>query len=279
MEIESLSALTALAHPRRLQVFRMLMRRYPDAVPAGEIAQALDLAPSTLSAALAQLRGAFLVTQARAGTSLRYAADPAGAGRLITYLGADCCRNRPESCLPLVGAGAGAGAVRADRRINVLFVCTGNSARSIIAETLLRDSAGQRFQAFSAGTYPQSTLNPGALHILRDMGHDLSSLRAKHVTEFQTAGAPEMDFVFSVCNRAANEDVPPWPGQPMTCHWGQPDPAKATGTEAERRQAFQQVYDALKARIHGFAALPMDAMDRSSLQFGIDDLAKSKDPA
>ncbi|SMX36959.1 arsenate reductase/protein-tyrosine-phosphatase family protein [Maliponia aquimaris] len=275
MKKEILRALDALSHERRLDVFRLLMRRYPDAVPAGEIATALDLPPSTLSAALAQLRRARLITQTRAGTSLLYAADMNGAGRLLSYLAADCCRGRPEVCLtPFLQDPA-----MTQGKYTALFVCTGNSARSIFAETLLRTIAGDRFEVYSAGTQPQSALNPLALKVLRDKGHDVSGLRAKHISEFQSPGAPRMDFVFTVCDAAANEECPPWPGQPITGHWGQPDPVKATGTEAERMLAFQQVYGALRNRIQTFAALPLSSLDRARLQSDIDDIARTKDTA
>ncbi|MBY6114938.1 helix-turn-helix domain-containing protein [Mameliella alba] len=275
MKEESLNALSALANSRRLDVFRLLMRRYPDAVPAGELAIALGLAPSSLSAALSQLRGAGLVTQTRHGTSLLYAADTGGAGRLLSFLGADCCRGRPEICLPLTLQEAS----MADRKYNVLFICTGNSARSIFAETLLRELAGDRFQAFSAGTRPTSELNDHALAVLRDKGHDISGLRSKNIKEFQGTDAPQLDFVFTVCDRAANEECPPWPGQPMTGHWGQPDPVKAEGTDAEKQLAFQQVYGALRNRIQSFTSLPIETLDRESLQARIDDIAKTEDLA
>ncbi|MGP6088763.1 arsenate reductase/protein-tyrosine-phosphatase family protein [Antarctobacter jejuensis] len=275
MKNAALTALSALAHPRRLDVFRLLMRRYPDNVAAGEIAEALDLPASSLSAALAQLRGAGLITQTRSGTSLRYGADTRGAGSLMDYLWADCCRGRPEFCLP----NSAQEPEMADRKYNVLFICTGNSARSIFAETLLREIAGDRFAVHSAGTRPFSELNPVALQVLRDKGHDISNLRSKNVAEFQGQTAPALDFVFTVCDRAANEECPPWPGQPMTGHWGQPDPVKTRGNDAERLLAFQQVYGALRNRIMAFAALPIDTLDRNSLQAKIDDIAKTKDNA
>lgn len=279
MENESLTQLTALAHPRRLAVFRLLMRRFPDAVPAGDLALALGMPASSLSAALTQLRQSRLVTQRREGTSLLYAADTEGAGRLIHYLVDDCCRARSgpmgRSAIAPICDFSHEGDWPAPKVYNVLFICTGNSARSIFAETLLRACAGDRFSVYSAGTKPQSTLNPFAVELLRAKGHDVSPLRAKHVSTFQTADAPQMDFVFTVCDNAANEDCPPWPGQPFTGHWGQPDPVKATGTEAERTLAFQQVYGALKNRIEAFAALPIRSLDRASLQARIDDIAKT----
>ena len=217
--------------------------------------------------------GARLVTQDRQGTSLLYAVDTGGSGRLVNFLVADCCRGRGDICFNLSGEDP----LMTDhttRKWNVLFICTGNSARSIFAETLLREMAGDRFEVFSAGTRPQSELNPHAVALLAAKGHDISPLRSKHISEFQGEGAPKMDFVFTVCDTAANEDCPPWPGQPMSGHWGQPDPVKATGTEAERRLAFQQVYGALKNRIAAFAALPMGTLDRVALQARVDDIGR-----
>jgi arsenate reductase len=162
-----------------------------------------------------------------------------------------------------------------DRKYNVLFICSGNSARSIFAESILRDMAGDRFEAHSAGTRPYSELNPFAVKVLEDKGHDVSLLRAKNVAEFQRPDAPEMDFVFTVCDQAANEECPPWPGQPISAHWGMPDPVKVEGTEAEKALAFQQAYGALRNRLLAFTALPIDQLDRISLQKAVDDLARS----
>ncbi len=170
----------------------------------------------------------------------------------------------------------------ADRKYNVLFICVGNSARSIFAETILRDMAGDRFTAWSAGTRPFSALNPAALALLEAKGHDIAPLRAKHVDAFRAEGAPVMDFVFTVCNQAANEDCPSWEGQPVTAHWGMPDPGKAEGTDAEKKLAFQQAYGALKNRIRVFAALPFETLDRISLQAAVDEIgatALQGDPA
>ena len=164
-----------------------------------------------------------------------------------------------------------------DRIYNVLFICVGNSARSIFAETLLRDLARDRFAVFSAGTRPFSELNPFALQVLRDKGHDVSALRAKHVDEFSGPGAPQMDFVFTVCNQAANEDCPAWSGQPISGHWGMPDPVQVTGTDAEKSLAFQQAYGALKQRIQAFAALPVDSLDRIALQSAMDEIGRMTD--
>ena len=266
------SRLTTLGHPQRLALFRLLMRRYPDRVPAGELAGALGLKPSTLSAYLSALMQAGLVSQERAATSLRYSIDMEEVRRTFDYLLLDCCRGRPELCLPVPTKGP---ETMTDRKYNVLFICTGNSARSIFAEAILRKEAGDRFNVYSAGTRPQSSLNPFALDVLRQKGHDIAVLRAKNVAEFQGPDAPGFDFVFTVCNQAANEDCPAWTGQPVSAHWGMPDPVKAEGTEAQKSLAFQQAYGALQNRIRAFAALPIASLDRISLQKAVDAIAQT----
>jgi len=264
--------LASLGHPSRLAIFRLLMRRYPDRVPAGELATALGLKASTLSAHLAALMQAGLVTQARAGTSLRYAIAMTELRRSLDYLLLDCCRGRPELCSPLSLPQPTGDRPMSDRKYKVLFICTGNSARSIFAESILRREAGDRFEVHSAGTKPYSELNPFALEVLAQKGHDISTLRAKNVSELQGDDAPKFDFVFTVCNQAANEECPPWPGQPVSAHWGMPDPVKAEGTDAEKSLAFHQAYGALHNRIRAFTALPIAALDRISLQQAVADI-------
>lgn len=277
MESEVILRLSTLGHPQRLGIFRLLVRRYPDTVAAGEIAAALDIKPSTLSSYLAALMQAGLVTQTRSGTSLRYAIAMGPVRDTFDYLLLDCCRGRPEICGPLP-SNTGPLAMT-DPRYKVLFVCTGNSARSIFAEALLRQEAGDLFEVFSAGTRPQSELNPLAVELLRQRGHDVALLRSKHVSEFQGPDAPSFDFVFTVCDQAANEDCPAWPGQPISAHWGTPDPVKVTGTGAERGLAFQQAYGALRKRIDAFAALPFTALDRMSLQRAVDGIGRGDVPS
>lgn len=265
--------LSALSHPQRLAVFRLLVRRAPDALPAGEIAQVLDFKPSTASVYLSALTRAALITQARQGTSLRYAFNPAAAQALISDLFLDCCRGRADLCPSLFDRNE----PMSDRKYNVLFICTGNSARSIFAEAILRHEAGDRFNAYSAGTKPYSELNPFAIEMLASKGLPTDTLRAKNVTEFQQDNAPKMDFVFTVCDRAANEECPAWEGQPISAHWGLPDPVKATGTDAEQRLAFQQSYAMMRHRIMAFSALPIDALDRVSLQTQVDEIGRAKE--
>lgn len=274
MEEEVPSRLSILGHPQRLAVFRLLMRRYPDRVPAGELAQALDLKASTLSAYLSGLCQAGLVSQERAGTSLRYRVAMREARRTFDYLLLDCCRGRPEFCSPVSLPSATGNQPMSLAKYKVLFICTGNSARSVFAESILRKEAGDRFEAHSAGTRPRSELNPFALDVLQQKGHDNSVLRAKNIAEFQGESAPKFDFVFTVCNQAANEECPAWTGQPVSAHWGMPDPVKAEGTEAQKSLAFQRAYGALHNRIKVFTALPIASLDRISLQKAVDDIGQ-----
>jgi arsenate reductase len=275
MEKETLACLTALGHAKRLGIFRLLMRRYPDAVPAGEISAALSLKPSTASVYLSALLDAELVSQQRQGTSLLYAIDMTAVRRLFDYLLLDCCRGRPDACPPLSLLSPSGASLMRTGKYSVLFLCTGNSARSIFAEAILRREAGYRFDAYSAGTNASAEVNPFVLDILRQKGYETAGLRAKSVTEISEPGAPRFDFVFTVCNPAANEECTAWEGQPISAHWGMPDPVKAVGTTAEKSLAFQEAYRVLSNRIKAFAALPIDTLNRISLQKAVDDLSRS----
>jgi protein-tyrosine-phosphatase len=145
---------------------------------------------------------------------------------------------------------------------NVLFLCTGNSARSILAEAILRNLGAGCFNAFSAGSHPKGEVHPFAIELLRNLKQDTSFARSKSWNEFATPGSPKMDFVFTVCDSAASESCPVWPGQPMTAHWGIPDPAAAEGTDAEKHLAFADAYRQLSNRISAFLSLPLASIDR-----------------
>lgn len=264
-------AFAILGHPDRLAVFRLLMRFAPRGVRPTEIAEALNLRPNTLSNHLGELVACGLAAVERQGRSLFYSVDLDAAEALIGYLALDVGRARPDLIAPLLNAHKDVAAMRT-AGFNVLFICSGNSARSIFAEALLRDLGGGKFQPFSAGTRPNTALNPFALAVLKRNSHDVSGLRAKHISEFQTPGAPVMDFVFTVCDTAAAEECPPWPGQPITGHWGLPDPVKATGTDAEKALVFAQTYGALRRRIMAFVELPFASLGRISLQARVDDI-------
>ena len=164
-----------------------------------------------------------------------------------------------------------------DRIFNVLFLCTGNSARSIMAEAIMNRSGQGRFRAFSAGSQPKGEVHPQALALLRRLNHDVSGLRSKSWLEFSKTDAPPIDFVFTVCDNAASEACPFWPGLPMTAHWGVADPAAATGNEAEIRLAFADAFRMLANRINVFVSLPLRSLDALSLQRQLEAIGKTKD--
>jgi protein-tyrosine-phosphatase len=163
-----------------------------------------------------------------------------------------------------------------ERPLNVLFLCTHNSARSIIAECAMNRLGMGRFKGYSAGSHPSGKVHPYAHDLLRQLNYDTSALRSKSWEEFAAQGAPQLDFVFTVCDDAANEVCPVWPGQPMSAHWGLPDPSAAEGSEAERRFAFADTHRMLYQRISIFTNLPLASLDRLSLQKRLDDIGRSK---
>ncbi len=256
MEQDLAPRLAALAHPQRLAVFRLLMRRYPDRVPAGEIGAAIGARPSTLSAYLADLAEAGLIDHERRGISLRYGARPGAADALLADLVDDACRGRglPEAPTP--------GRVR-----NVLFVGSGNAARTLMAEALLREIDGARAEAFSAGVAPEGAPDPRAVAMLAELGHDTGPLWSKPVATYLGPQAPRMHIVITLCDRAASGALPVWPGRPVQGHWGLPDPGAAGSAEA-----LANTYLTLRARIARLARLPLD-LPRAALQRDLDDLA------
>ena len=161
-----------------------------------------------------------------------------------------------------------------DRTFNVLFLCTGNTARSILAESIMRKEGRGRFRSFSAGSQPKGLVNPFAVKVLRDMDYPVDDLRSKSWEEFARADAPVMDFVFTVCDNAAGEACPIWPGQPMTAHWGIEDPAAVEGSDLQKEAAFVEAFRYLKNRIAAFASLPLASIDRLSLGTRLRDIGR-----
>jgi arsenate reductase (thioredoxin) len=159
--------------------------------------------------------------------------------------------------------------------MNVLFLCTGNSARSILAEAYLNSAGRGRFTAHSAGSHPAGKVNPFALELLEKNRMATNGLRSKNWDEFARPGAPQLDFVFTVCDNAAGEVCPVWPGQPITAHWGVADPAAVVGTEQERRKAFLRAFTELSTRINLLLALPFDKLDRLTLKRKLDEIGKA----
>jgi protein-tyrosine-phosphatase len=173
-----------------------------------------------------------------------------------------------------------------ERPFNVLFLCTGNSARSIVAEAILNKMGAGKFHAYSAGSRPKGHVHPEAVRLLQSLDYHTSGFRSKSWDEFARHGAPALDFVFTICDNAAGEACPVWPGRPMTAHWGVPDPAEATGSSAEVALAFKDTYRMLHQRIGVFAALPFRSLDKLSLQSKLEGIgrmggatAKAKEPS
>ncbi len=162
-----------------------------------------------------------------------------------------------------------------NRTFNVLFLCTGNSARSILSEALLNKRGQGQFRAFSAGSHPAGRVNPYALELLRKMGYSTDGLRSKSWDEFAALGAPELDFVFTVCDNAAGEVCPMWPGQPITAHWGIPDPAAVDGTDEHKRKAFEDAFRILERRISLFLSLPIRSLEQLVLQERLSEIGRS----
>lgn len=152
-----------------------------------------------------------------------------------------------------------------ERVYNVMFLCTGNSARSVLAESILNKDGGGKFQAFSAGSHPKGAINPMAIRVLAGNGYPTEGLRSKSWDEFSQPGSPVMDFVFTVCDNAAGETCPIWPGHPMTAHWGIDDPAAVEGSDIEKQAAFVQAFRYLRNRISAFVSLPLASIDKMAL--------------
>ena len=164
-----------------------------------------------------------------------------------------------------------------DKTYNVLVLCTGNSARSILGEVLFNVLGKGRFKAYSAGSKPAGRVNPFALELLQQQGHSIAGLRSKSWDEFAAADAPQFDFIFTVCDNAAGETCPIWPGRPATAHWGIPDPAAAEGDDEDRRAAFKKAYEQLARRIQLFMSLPIEKLDRLTLKEKLVEIGRTKD--
>lgn len=268
---DALAVLAAIAHPWRLETFRLLIRYLPYGLAAGDIARLIALPHNTLSPHLAILEQAGLVRSRRDGRSIIFVAVRARAQRLAAFLSEDCCAATGVSCTP--SGSADFDPFPAKREVstptkiyNVLVLCTGNSARSILAEAILNREGQGRFRAFSAGSQPRSDPDPHCLALLEDLGYDVRGFRPKSWREFAGPGAPIMDFILTICDLAAGEACPSWPGHPIVAHWGISDPAAIAGTEAEKRAAFMEAYRCLTARISSLVNLDIENLDLPTLK-------------
>lgn len=269
---DALEVLAALAQPSRLEVFRLLVRYLPYGLSAGDIARLLLVPHNSLSTHLAALEQAGLLVSRREGRSIIYAANRARALRLGAFLLQDCCGVTGKICDPSDSTEAASlfpakrEGFMSEKLYNVLVLCTGNSARSILAEALLNREGAGRIRAFSAGSQPKNEANPHALAMLKDLGYETAHFRSKNWEEFAGPDAPHMDFVITVCDSAAGEACPYWPGHPLVAHWGIADPAAVEGSDAEKRAAFMDAYRRLSARVSAFVNLDFEKLDVVTLK-------------
>ena len=275
----AVAALAALAHEVRLRAFRLLVKAGPSGLPSGDIAGALGVPPTGMSFHLATLERAGLLEARREGRRVFYAVHYETMRRLLAFLSEDCCGGRPELCggLGVADVTGGEARMNAGKTYNVLFLCTGNSARSIMAEAILNRYGRGLFRAFSAGSHPKGEVHPYAAELLRNLNYVTDDLCSKNWDAFAKPGAPVMDFVFTVCDAAASETCPVWPGQPMSAHWGVPDPAAVEGAESVRRAAFADSCRMLTNRISIFTNLPLASLDHLTLQKRLSEIGERQD--
>lgn len=269
IEPDALAAFAALSQETRLRVVRLLVRAGEAGMAAGAIGAAVGASSSNLSFHLSHLERAGLIEGRRESRSIVYRARVEALGDLVRFLLEECCEGRPEICAPVLRS-----LPMPDRPFNVLFLCSGNSARSIMAESILREEGGGRFRAFSAGSRPKGAVDPLAVKVLEAFDMPTDGLRSKSWNELAEPDAPELDFVFTVCDAAAGEPCPVWPGQPMTAHWGIEDPAAVTGAPFERERAFGQAFRYLRNRIGVFTSLPIASLDRLALSRKLDEIGR-----
>ena len=270
-------AFAALGQETRLDLLRVLLAAGPSGLAAGDIAARLGVPPSTLSFHLRALDQAALIAATRQGRSLIYAAQVNRLRALLTFLADACCDGDPSRCgdLHRLFDTPRETARMKPATFNVLFLCTRNSARSIMAETILNDIGQGRFRAFSAGSEPLPTGPlPEVLAQLKGIGHDVSRLRSKSWDEFTGPDAPRMDFVIALCDTLNLQSCPDFEGTHVTAAWPLPDPAKFTGTGTERATLMNELYAALHRRLGIFTSLPFGALDRMALKARLDELAQ-----
>ena len=256
---DAVEMFASLAQPTRLEAFRLLARYLPYGLPAGDVARLLAVPHNTMSTHLSQLERAGLLTSRREGRSIIYAAKSGQIGNLFDVMLGEM---RPVSDdqfpqrRPLDDS----------KSYDVLILCSGNSARSIMAEAILNREGGGRFRAHSAGSRPQSGPHPLALELLDGLGYDTSALSSKGWSKFAGKRSTAMDFIVTVCDAAAGEQCPTWAGHPLQAHWGIPDPAEVKGTKDVQRAAFLSAYRRLAARLTAFVNLPVETSDLSALK-------------
>lgn len=278
MELRDAAAgFAVLAQETRLNLVRLLASRGASGMAAGEVAAALKVAPSTLSFHLGALEQVGLIRSTRQGRHVIYAVRFVGLRELLSFLTETCCAGRPDLCgdlARLLPDDIDEGTTM-EPAFNVLFICTHNSARSIMAEAILEKVGRGKFNAYSAGSDPAPAPMPEVLERLRVMGHNVSRLRSKSWSEFTGPEAPRMDFVLTLCDPADDEVCPDLGERPITAVWPFPDPAKFSGTSVERTALLNQLYGMIRRRLEAFTSLPFRSLERIALKARLDELGDS----
>lgn len=276
-EASAIEGFGSLAQPTRLAAVRHLLAVHPQSLPAGEIARLCEVPHNTMSTHLSILNRAGLVSVEKDGRSMNYRADVSGFQGLLKFLSQDCCNGRPELCgsafeLPFEVSTAEPVEEFVRPAFNVLFLCTQNSARSIIAEAVLEKIGGSRFRAYSAGSEPAREPVPEVIDRLKALGHDVSRLRSKSWDEFKGPDAPRMDFVIALCDAPHGQFCPDLGAQFVTGAWPLPDPARFTGSTTERTTLLNELYAMVRRRIEIFTSLPFDSLSRMAVKVRLDEI-------
>jgi protein-tyrosine-phosphatase/DNA-binding transcriptional ArsR family regulator len=277
-ELNVVERFGSLGQSTRLAVLRSLLKVHPDGLNAGDIARMYEVPHNTMSAHLAVLSRAGLVQVERQGRVMNYRADLGGFRELVEFMARDCCGGRPELCgdilqrYPAVSDVTKVTESFMTPAFNVLFLCTQNSARSIIAEALLGKIGRGRFRAYSAGAEPAKAPLPEVLERLKVLGHDVSKLRCKSWDEFKGPDAPRMDFVIALCDAPHGQFCPDLSGQFVTAAWPLPDPAQFRGSATERTTLLNELYAMIRRRLEIFTNLPFASLDRMALKARLDEI-------
>jgi ArsR family transcriptional regulator, arsenate/arsenite/antimonite-responsive transcriptional repressor / arsenate reductase (thioredoxin) len=275
-EHDVIEGLGSLAQPTRLAAFRHLLNSHPESLAAGEIARRCDVPHNTMSTHLSILTRAGLIVVERQGRAMNYRADVRGFRGLIKFLAHDCCNGRPELCGDLVRLlpeePEDTKETVMTPAFNVLFLCTHNSARSIMAEALLQKIGRGRFNAYSAGSDPAVEPVREVIERLRILGHDVTSLRCKSWNEFTGPNAPRMDFVIALCDTLDGQVCPDLGEKIVNVAWPLPDPAKFTGSATERTTLLNELYAMTRRRLEIFTSLPFASLDKMALKARLDEI-------
>lgn len=269
--------LTSIAQPTRLQAFKLLLSAYPESIAAGEIARRCKVPHNTMSTHLAILTRAGLIEVAKDGRAMNYSADVSGYRALVGFLTDGCCGGRPELCreATLHEGARDLGPAAVTPAFNVLFLCTHNSARSIMAEAVLARAGAGKFRAYSAGSDPSVAPLPEVVEQLRKLGHDVEGMRCKPLAEFTGPSAPRMDFVIALCDTPEGQFCPEIDNRFVTAAWPLPDPARFDGSTVERTTLLNELYAMIRRRIDIFVSLPFQSLDRMALKARLDEIGDS----